>query len=72
MSGQVAFQLLNWIVLPWWAIWIAAPGSRLARRASRHGAVFVALSAIYAVLLVAAVAHPNLLAVLLLSTSLDA
>jgi len=54
--SELAFQLLNLAVLPWWVIWLVAPRSRWARRAARHGAVFVALALVYAVLLVAALA----------------
>ncbi len=54
MTAQGAFQLLNLAVLPWWVLWLAAPRSRWAARAASHGAVFLALAAIYTVLLVAA------------------
>ena len=54
MTAEGAFQLLNVSVLPWWVLWLAAPRSRWAARAASHGAVFVALAAVYTVLLVTA------------------
>ncbi len=56
MSTEHVFQLLNAVVLPWWAIWLAAPRSRWAARLAGHGAVFIALGLVYTVLLVAALA----------------
>ena len=53
MAAGSAFQLLNLVVLPWWAIFLVAPRSGLARRAASHGGVFLALASAYAVLLVA-------------------
>ena len=53
MDAERAFSLLNLVVMPWWAVWIVAPRSRWARRAAAHGAVFVALAAVYTALLVA-------------------
>lgn len=52
--SEVAFQLLNLSVLPWWIVWMVAPRSRWARRAASHGAVFVGLAAAYTVLLLSA------------------
>ena len=51
MTAEIAFRLLNTLVLPWWALWLVAPRSRLALRAASHGAVFAALSLAYALLL---------------------
>jgi hypothetical protein len=56
VNAEQAFQLLNLVVLPWWAAWLVAPRSRWALRAASHGAVFVGLAAVYAVLLGAAIA----------------
>ncbi len=56
MSAELVFQLLNAVVLPWWAIWLAAPRSRWAARLAGHGAVFIALGLVYTGLLVAALA----------------
>lgn len=56
MSAEWAFRLLNLAVLPWWILWFVAPRSRLAARAASHGAVFVAGSLVYAVLLALALA----------------
>lgn len=52
MDPALVFQVLNACVMPWWILWIAAPRSDWARRAASHGGVFVALGAIYGVLLV--------------------
>jgi hypothetical protein len=60
VSPELAFRLLNLLVLPWWAIWIAAPRSRWAARTASHGAVFLLLAALYAALLVAALAGGGL------------
>ena len=51
MDAERAFTLLNLVVMPWWAVWIVAPRSRLAARSASHGAVFVGLATVYAVLL---------------------
>ena len=51
MDAERAFTLLSLVVLPWWAVWIVAPRSRWAQRAASHGAVFVALAAVYTALL---------------------
>ena len=56
MSAALAFRLLNLVVLPWWIVWLAAPRSRLAARAAGGAAIFVALCAVYALLLAAAIA----------------
>lgn len=56
MSAELAFGLLNLVVLPWWGIFLFAPGSMLARRAAGHGAVFLALALAYTLLLVLAIA----------------
>lgn len=56
MTPDTAFQLLNAAVLPWWAIFLAAPRSQLALRLASHGGVFVAIGAIYVALLVAGIA----------------
>jgi hypothetical protein len=60
VTAETAFTALNTLVLPWWALWLAAPHSRLALRAASHGAVFTALSLCYALLLGAAVAGGGL------------
>jgi hypothetical protein len=54
--AELAFRLLNLAVLPWWGIWLFAPRSAWAARAASHGAVFLALCAVYGVLLAAFVA----------------
>jgi len=54
LSGQTVFQLLNLLVLPWWGLWLVAPRSPAAARAAEHSAIFLALSALYALLLAAA------------------
>ena len=51
MDAERAFTLLSLVVMPWWAVWIVAPRSRWAQRAASHGAVFVALAAVYTALL---------------------
>jgi hypothetical protein len=51
-----AFDLLNAVVLPWWAVWLVAPRSELAARMAAHAAVFIALALVYAALLGAALA----------------
>ena len=56
MTTDTAFSLLNVAVLPWWALWLVAPRSALAQRAASHGAVFVALACVYALLFAAALA----------------
>lgn len=56
MSAEHAFQLLNVLVLPWWAVWLVAPRSRWAVRLASHGAVFIALGLVYTGLLTAALA----------------
>jgi hypothetical protein len=56
VSAETAFRILNLVVLPWWGLFLAAPRSRLARRAASHGGVFLALAATYGVLLAAAIA----------------
>jgi hypothetical protein len=56
MNAETAFRVLNLVVLPWWALFLVAPRSQLARRAASHGAIFVALALAYAVLLTAALA----------------
>ena len=60
MTTDTAFSLLNAAVLPWWLLWLAAPRSALAQRAASHGAVFVALAAVYAVFFAAALAANDL------------
>jgi len=54
--AELSFRLLNLVVLPWWGIWLAAPRSAWAARAASHGAIFLVLCAVYALLLAAAVA----------------
>jgi len=54
VSAELAFRLLNVLVLPWWGVWLAAPRSAWAARLASHTAIFLALSAVYAALLVAA------------------
>ena len=34
VNAEHAFQLLNALVLPWWAVWLAVPRSRWAVRLS--------------------------------------
>jgi ABA DEFICIENT 4-like len=55
MSAARVFQLLNLVVLPWWAVFLAAPRSRIAGRAASHSAIFLGLSLLYAALLAGAV-----------------
>jgi len=54
VSAELAFQLLNAVVLPWWAVWLVAPRSRWAARLAGHGAIFIALGLVYTGLLGAA------------------
>jgi hypothetical protein len=54
MDPALAFQVLNSVVLPWWAVWLVAPRSRWARLLASHAAVFVALALAYASLLATA------------------
>jgi hypothetical protein len=56
VSAERAFQLLNLVVLPWWGVFLVAPRSRSAARLAGHGAVFVALAALYTALLSVAIA----------------
>lgn len=60
MSPELAFTLLNLAVLPWWGLWLFAPRSRRARSAATHSGVFLGLAAVYALLLVAALAGSGL------------
>ncbi len=60
MTTSLAFQLLNALVLPWWAVWIAAPRSAWAIRAASHAGIFTVLAAAYAVLLAAAIGSGGL------------
>ena len=53
MDGELAFRLLNAVVMPWWIIWLVAPRSSWARGLASHGGVFVALAVVYAAFLVA-------------------
>ena len=56
MSVELAFRLLNLVVLPWWGTWLVAPRSRLAQRLAGHAGVFIALGLVYVGLGTAAVA----------------
>ena len=56
MTAEVAFCLLNLLVLPVWATWLVAPRSRAAAALAGHGLVFLVPCALYAVLLGAALA----------------
>ena len=56
MTAPLAFQILNLLVLPWWAVWLVAPRSRWAVLAASHGGVFVGLAGVYALLLAGALA----------------
>lgn len=56
MDADLAFRVLNAIVMPWWLLWLFAPRSRWARRAAAHGGVFLGLCGVYAVLIVWAIA----------------
>lgn len=56
MDADLAFRLLNLVVLPWWVVFLVAPRSKLAARLASHGAIFLALAATYTVLLTAAIA----------------
>jgi hypothetical protein len=56
MGAELVFRLLNFVVLPWWGIWLVAPRSAWAARAASHGAVFLVLCTVYALLLAAALA----------------
>jgi hypothetical protein len=56
VDPALAFQVLNGVVLPWWALWLAAPRSRWAGRLASHAGVFVALAVAYTLLLAAALA----------------
>jgi hypothetical protein len=55
VSAELAFQLLNAVVLPWWAVWLAAPRSPLAGRMAGHGGIFIVLGLVYFGLATAAV-----------------
>lgn len=54
MTAATAFDWLNLVVMPWWALYLAAPRSALALRAASHGGIFLALGSTYTVLLGAA------------------
>jgi hypothetical protein len=54
VDAEVLFRLLNLAVLPWWAVWIAAPRSARAASLASHSGVWLALGGIYALLLLAA------------------
>jgi hypothetical protein len=60
LSPQLAFSLLNVVVLPWWGLWLVAPRSTWATRAASHGAVFLALCGVYAALIAAAIGSGGL------------
>lgn len=51
MSPATAFALLNAAVMPFWAVWIAAPRSRAARVLAGHAGILLLLCAVYAALL---------------------
>ena len=55
MSPEVAFGVLNAIVLPVWAVWLIAPRSAVALGVASHAATFLVFCALYAALLVAAI-----------------
>jgi hypothetical protein len=57
ISAARVFQLLNLVVLPWWALFLVSPRSRLAGRAASHSAVFLGLALLYAALLAGALAQ---------------
>lgn len=54
---ELAFSVLNLLVLPWWAVWLAAPRSAWALQAASHGGIFLFLSLAYGLLLAAALAQ---------------
>ena len=54
MDWEIAFRLLNAVVMPWWITWLVAPRSRWARGLASHGGVFVALAVVYGAFLIAA------------------
>lgn len=54
---ELAFSLLNLLVLPWWGLWLVAPRSSWSLRAASHGGIFLCLSLAYAGLVAAALAH---------------
>jgi len=56
VDPELAFSVLNAAVLPWWAVWLVAPRSRLALAAASHAAVWLVLALLYAALLCAAAA----------------
>jgi uncharacterized membrane protein YczE len=60
VSPELAFSLLNLAVLPWWGLWLALPRSRVALRVASHSGVFVALCAVYAVLVASALGAGDL------------
>jgi hypothetical protein len=51
VDSDLAFRVLNAIVMPWWLLWLIAPRSRWARRAASHGGVSVVLCGVYSVLI---------------------
>jgi hypothetical protein len=60
VDADLAFRVLNAIVMPWWLLWIGAPRSRLARRAASHAGILLLLCAVYAVLIAWAIAAGGL------------
>ena len=54
MSAELAFAVLNLLVLPWWAVWLLAPRSGLALRMASHSGIFAGLCGVYAGLIAAA------------------
>ena len=56
MSADAAFQIVNVLPVPIWAVWILAPGSGLARALARSLWPVGVLSAIYAVLVTMGIA----------------
>lgn len=60
MDADLAFRILNAIVMPWWLLWLLAPRSRWARRAAAHGGIFLALCGVYAALIAWAIASGDM------------
>ena len=56
MDAATAFLLLNVSVLPWWAAWLIAPRAAFSRTLASHAAIFVLLSALYAIFMGTAIA----------------
>ncbi len=62
MDPAIAFQIANFLPMPIWLIWMAAPRSHLARTLARSTWPWVALATVYTAVMAAVVARHGLAA----------